>query len=336
MDERFNSFNTQECIVEVEKHIGYINNISYDEGGRIDIVITDKIRNRIIIENKIYASDQYKQLKRYHSFDPAAHLIYLTLNGEIPSKGSVEGLDNETVSRIKSISYRDFIIEWLNSCKSIAVNHPLLRETITQYINLIKKITNKSLSTAMSNDIKDIIKNDSSNFIAASIISNEMNLLLENLNKDLLNTIKEKLKKRLNIEAHTPLSNNNGYFFYFFKYNDFKFYIRIGLEYGMSIWLAPFKAENNQFGVADDEQIVKFKETLKGFPEYTVEKNQNYTGWVLSKYDFVKCPISDKYKYVNQNSSDKITDDIVSEVISFITFFKTNAIVTNPEINFEF
>ena len=36
--------------------------------GRIDILIEDANQNAIIIENKIYADDQYEQLKRYEQF----------------------------------------------------------------------------------------------------------------------------------------------------------------------------------------------------------------------------------------------------------------------------
>ena len=36
--------------------------------GRIDILIEDNQKNALIIENKIYATDQYEQLKRYNHY----------------------------------------------------------------------------------------------------------------------------------------------------------------------------------------------------------------------------------------------------------------------------
>ena len=36
--------------------------------GRLDILITNSLDEALLIENKIYASDQYEQLKRYHTF----------------------------------------------------------------------------------------------------------------------------------------------------------------------------------------------------------------------------------------------------------------------------
>lgn len=53
--------------VKNEFFIGEINNKG-DRGGRIDLIITDKMNNAIIIENKIGAKDQSKQLLRYHNY----------------------------------------------------------------------------------------------------------------------------------------------------------------------------------------------------------------------------------------------------------------------------
>ena len=45
---------TTSCRIKVEDHIGLIS-ADRTQGGRMDIVITDKHFNQIIIENKIYA-----------------------------------------------------------------------------------------------------------------------------------------------------------------------------------------------------------------------------------------------------------------------------------------
>ncbi len=52
-----NPIDTESCRVVIEKHTGFISE-DQTEGGRIDIIITDKSKNQIIIENKIYAGDQ--------------------------------------------------------------------------------------------------------------------------------------------------------------------------------------------------------------------------------------------------------------------------------------
>ena len=52
--------------VYVEKSIGKIDE-SYEEGGRLDILIQSGFK-AILIENKVYADDQYQQLIRYDTY----------------------------------------------------------------------------------------------------------------------------------------------------------------------------------------------------------------------------------------------------------------------------
>ncbi|MCX6227095.1 MAG: PD-(D/E)XK nuclease family protein [Bacteroidia bacterium] len=122
----------------------YTSKITYDgeNGGRIDLLLEDANNNHIIIENKIYARDQPKQLKRYKNFDKNAILIYLNLFGAMPSPDSIGELkvkDDFTI-----ISYSEDIIPWLKECMKEATLFPLIRETLHQYIQLLQKMTNQS------------------------------------------------------------------------------------------------------------------------------------------------------------------------------------------------
>lgn len=149
-----------ECVhatLQKEKHIGFIPN-DYSEGGYIDILIADKKRNGIVIENKIHALDRDKQLFRYYKYAQNKFakytLFYLTLDGKEASKVS----KYDTPERcIKNISYTEDILVWLEKCKEKAVSHPILRETISQYIYLIKHLTHQTLSNDMSNDLISLI-----------------------------------------------------------------------------------------------------------------------------------------------------------------------------------
>jgi len=49
---RFESFEPEKSVVEVEKHIGFISE-DETEGGRIDILLLNRPNDAIIIENKI-------------------------------------------------------------------------------------------------------------------------------------------------------------------------------------------------------------------------------------------------------------------------------------------
>ena len=140
-----------EADVSVEKYIGPIST-DYCSGGQIDIVV--EIGNfLILIENKIYAGDQKNQLKRYKNYGDESYrkhkLFYLTLDGRDAS--------NESCCELKKgydyflLSYKKDILNWLNACREKCVEKPLVRETITQYINLIKKLTGLDMDTNNQN-----------------------------------------------------------------------------------------------------------------------------------------------------------------------------------------
>ena len=122
---------------------------SVGEFGRIDILITN-INQCIIIENKIYANDQQNQLKRYETFAKQNFknhlLLYLTLYGDEASEFSAKDSD------YKLISYGQTMINWLERCVEIAAKNPVIRETLIQYINHLKYLTNNKIKTL--NDLK--------------------------------------------------------------------------------------------------------------------------------------------------------------------------------------
>ena len=125
------------------------------EGGRIDIIMEDG-NHAIIIENKIYAQDQPAQLLRYTNFarDNYPHgyrLLYLTLDGKEASDDSAQGCPYQC------ISYKNEISKWLEECARISFDRPLVRETIRQYINLIKQLTNQSMGTLEDNKLVELV-----------------------------------------------------------------------------------------------------------------------------------------------------------------------------------
>ncbi len=146
--------------IELEYYVGLVTEKS---GGRIDIVVKDGKGSTIEIENKIYAKDQENQMARYSNSNPKAHLFYLTLDGRKPSNHSSATLID---IKYKCISYAEDILAWLNECRKEAACLPVVRETISQYIHLIKELTNQSTTTRMNTElIKAIV--DSKDSLAA-------------------------------------------------------------------------------------------------------------------------------------------------------------------------
>ena len=138
--------------VSVELSIGTTTD---SERGRIDIIMEDG-NHAIIIENKIYAQDQPAQLLKYTNFarDNYPHgyrLLYLTLDGKEASDDSAQGCPYQC------ISYKNEISKWLAECARISFDRPLVRETIRQYINLIKQLTNQSMGTLEDNKLVELV-----------------------------------------------------------------------------------------------------------------------------------------------------------------------------------
>jgi hypothetical protein len=178
--------------VEVEFWTGYKTDT---DGGYIDILITDKDNRQIIIENKINAGDQENQLLRYHSFDREALIIYLTPEGIQPSDYST-GKSDEVLERTICISYRKDIINWLENCKKHASDHSTLRETLAQYINIVKHMTNQSMKKEeMDETIASIIKDKS---------------LLEALQNVDENYLWTETKKRILLSMEEQIVGENG------------------------------------------------------------------------------------------------------------------------------
>jgi hypothetical protein len=138
--------------------------------GRIDILIEDDKNKAIIVENKVYASDQKEQLKRYNEFAQQKYgltnyrILYLTLSGSEASMQSAEGVD------YIQISYKKEIIDWLENSVSISSRFPLVRETLIQYINHLKQLTNQDMDMKNQEEIVEILSKPE-NIVSALKIS---------------------------------------------------------------------------------------------------------------------------------------------------------------------
>ncbi len=140
-------------------------------GGRIDILI-EKNDKCVVIENKIYAGDQERQLGRYYDYakenyaDENIVVIYLTLEGDEASeytRGTKLGEDE-----VLRVSYRDHIIKWLDGCLKEVVRIPHIRETLFQYQSLLKALTDQTYREEFIMETNDLFfKNDNHKLVGA-------------------------------------------------------------------------------------------------------------------------------------------------------------------------
>ncbi len=212
--------------------------------GRIDILIYDN-DNIIAIENKIYAKDQSKQLKRYYDGLKKEYenknilILYLTLEGKDASKQSSDGIE------YYKISYQKHIIKWLKclqlGClqkkidwKSDDEDSIILQQAIRQYKESVEKLIRKF---EMEKKIKKVLTDE----VLTNIIKNEdkINSLMyilgnnEEIENQLIIAIIEKIMK-YSLEENDCVKIND----FTYKINNdfeilFKYHNKI-LYYGLS------------------------------------------------------------------------------------------------------
>ena len=160
---------TNENLLDFLRHVGVegfeVGDLQDVERERdnIDILITTRDRQRaVVVENKIGAGDQPRQLCRYYNRTKAqgyhnVHLLYLTLSGDNPSEASFCGGSCEARFHFKAISYRDTLPSWLRRCQKRAYDEPALRESVAQYRHLIRKLTGTDYEEGYMNDLKNLL-----------------------------------------------------------------------------------------------------------------------------------------------------------------------------------
>lgn len=164
--------------------------------GRMDIVISSGDM-ALVIENKIYASDQEKQLERYsdwlndqkkHNKELNTALLYLTLDGHEAS--NAKNIDYQR------ISYRNDILQWLDKCieeifknsffakdnktnpfakSKIDERNAFVKKLLLQYKELIQNLTGMDMDPEMKNKISGVITSNEENYLAAVYIAQTFN-----------------------------------------------------------------------------------------------------------------------------------------------------------------
>lgn len=263
----YNNIDVANTSVECEKYIGRKTD---DAGGRIDIFISDRSKT-IIIENKIYASDQDNQLVRYHRYDKKALLLYLTLDGREPSKDSKGDL---TSNDYKCISYSEDILNWLEDCKAAVDDIPIIREAINQYIILIRNLTNQSINKHMSHEIIETILGNQDYIESALEIvktwnSKETkeyirNYFWQNLEKTIIERFENKnIKRCIRNRGKDKL---DGLDVLLIETDNFNFYWRVEAEFNVYSGIV-VKSKNEEYIAGNDfeEYRKSLKDTFKNW-----------------------------------------------------------------------
>ena len=271
----------------------------------IDILITNDNKQAIVIENKIQARDQSKQLQRYYKTlknkgYSDIHLLYLTLHGHDPSEDS----DSAGNLDYKPISYKDDLLPWLERCQQRAYDEPELRESVAQYRQLVRKLTGTDYTGVYMEALKKLCLEDN-NLTLVHDLQEAMKLARISLLKRLWREIECVLRKELSnlphkangriaegrIESSSDISESRITDFVW-KRNNSRYH---GLHYGLyyddeatiDTWLSVEVEDSIYFGVIclDEKRYDELKKNLNqefgggksggGWPWYKKAGNLN-------------------------------------------------------------
>jgi len=294
----------------------------------IDILIRNQ-DTAIIIENKIYAGDQDKQLLRYHEAMlnegyANIYLFYLTLDGKDASEQSAGSLQNE----VTNLSYADDIHTWIHRCTEIAVRDAPLREAFIQYTILINNLTHKVDNMEHVNQLKQLLLTGD-NLLSIGEINQAYEEIIIDAQVAMWNMLGDKMA-----ETFGELSNNS-----ISKHHDIrssvKRYVQAKRNSRYIIQEVPLKnypsfnlfIEQNHhlyFGIycEDETNIIKGKELPKRKHSYKDSDNYN-TFWTYPKHKINFRNITDNnVKFLSTPSHlEKMVDQIIDEMVQMIEMY---------------
>jgi hypothetical protein len=328
-------FQTTNALSKVEHSIGIK---TATTGGRIDIIVWDRENRAIIIENKIYAGDQEYQMLRYYNHSKSytdSKLVYLSLDGKIPSEYSMGG----ELFDYKTLSYKFDIIDWLTECKQLAVDFPLVREAISHYINLLKQLTNTSSMDEMNKEIVALVMQSPENLQNAF----ELEKVLTDVKiktqwefwKQLQKSLEEKglnvkgdddsrKVKYWKVEGYYEKQRNRDIHFGLWLeiFNKDGISLHWGCEIQDNIYFGFTIEKDGNGGISNNEDVKVYRQIIKDCDDLYNEDSENWLGWMyptpmLNFRDFNSHEI---FSLVDRATLEKTTNQIAEKALGDITF----------------
>ena len=293
LDEEFDE--KKKYFVEREKNLG--------KYGRADLFIEDSDGKAYLIEMKINAGDQPKQLSRYNqylkkNYKDDYQIYYLTLNGYHPSSYSLKG--RAEVEYI-IISFVDNIYNWIEKCiEEIEENNKILKINLEQYLETLTKITNR-IGEAQKMDFIKMMKEGNNFRIAQEIVNNFEEIKL-GIKEEFILELRERIVKKLNIEDIAKKKNLYEYI-NIIKFTEFYLYKEVLdiknslLTYGIGIDRGGFYFYIGLQDKKAEEWKIAKKDIKNKFNEITLEYNQE-TGTYFEYLEEEKFDISGDNFYI--------------------------------------
>jgi len=305
----------------------------------IDILIKNQ-SDAIIIENKICADDQVKQLERYYKIIEKEgfnniKIIYLTLHGDEPDDQSLGELNINTDKLLKLISYKEDINNWLNDCIKECALHPILRETLVQYQILIQKLTGKYHTMGYIMEIKKLLIDENRIRLASDLSQAFTDAKIEIQFDFWQDTIRE--LKLLEYKVDDSMCTKKEIEDYYYKSKNNKYYglgisVNEGIEDNLKLlfWIEIDWKIYYGFRVINEKDIldqldVKFDriaDIIKSI-DACFSRNKWWLGWKYSNKDFNFKTFNDEliFSLANIDKRRKYTNELANEIHEIIKKF---------------
>ena len=315
------NFVTTNASVSTEHYIGKKEG---ETGGRIDILIQSKDK-AIIIENKISAPDQENQLLRYSNYGKeyakgGYRLLYLTLDGQTATDFSTGG----NIIVYNQLSYERHILDWLNRCVEKSDCQPLLRETIRQYIELIKQLTNNTMDKISCEELINLLS-EKENIENVRTVKKLYTAVLEKTIERYVFPKLENVANELNLELSIDPNKIEHKFTFDTKKNrndfDFDFHLYFSTKKGPKVvvhyMFCAWNLTDLRWGIDSELSSIQSSQKLDIFDDSSEE------GWSWVK-EFRDWNDKDTFKRVLEG---KFADKVKEDLSTLLQELKTKQII---------
>lgn len=322
--------------------------VAIKNSGRIDIILKNH-ENIIVIENKIHASDQRKQLQRYYeackNMDYKSENIYILYLNKYGDPVSTYGKGNLKDIDFAQINYKEDMTNWLDACIAEARPYPHIEHTLLQYRRLIGKLTGDTRSAKMKQaHIELLYQKD--NFKLAHELSESLVSFQIDLQKKVWEELKITLEskgynfsfcdKDLQVYDFSKAINN-----YYKAKNSSKLYgiqCKIGSSKQHDIHCFIQINQNIYYGMTVSQGAMRlqypdaFIDLAKSINRLYPQARKKESKWFLggdilpSKHIDFKEP-RNLYQLVDKNSRDQWSKQTANEIVSFIENVKGLGII---------
>lgn len=171
--------------------------------GQLDLVLENRTHT-LVIENKIYANEQDKQVARYIEYVETTNVapengqvLYLTLDGK-----QAETHNGMPYLRI---SYKEHILEWLERCLQATYNIIPINQSLIQYKSVVKQLTGQHLDSHTMSQIKDFLRSNPTIIRDHQLVSKAIDELRKETKAKLPAAFKEALKEDYSVELRPKM-----------------------------------------------------------------------------------------------------------------------------------